>query len=170
MSHLPHSQPCHHRPALDRQTWPQIDDGAGWQEDGVIARPVGHYADLRKRYSRNTAVIGSGPTIMLPGFVNGHHHVGLTPVQLARPTCPLELWVQSPHGGVVTRNRTLSRTRSYSAFRDDRVRASPRCSTSTAGLPGTFSEWKPRPEQVIRAYEISACGCPTAYRCSIKTG
>jgi len=71
--------------ALDRQTWQQIDDGAVLQEDGVIAA-VGTYADLRKRYP-NTAVIGSGDEIMLPGFVNGHHHVGLTRCSSARPTC-----------------------------------------------------------------------------------
>src|SRR6266702_8483288 len=69
--------------ALDRQAWQQIDDGAVLQQDGVIAA-VGTYADLRKRYP-DTAVIGSGNEIMLPDFVNGHHHVGLTPVQLGSP-------------------------------------------------------------------------------------
>src|SRR5258706_13286954 len=87
--------------AIDRQSWEQIDDGAVLQEDGVIAA-VGTYADLRKRYP-NTAVIGSGNEIMLPGFVNGHHHVGLTPVQLGSPDRPLEL-------GFITRmgTRTLN--------------------------------------------------------------
>jgi hypothetical protein len=30
-------------------------------------------------------VIGSGNEVMLPGFVNGYHHIGLTPVQLGSP-------------------------------------------------------------------------------------
>lgn len=31
--------------------------------------------------------------VMLPGFVNSHHHVGLTPLQLGTPDLPLELWI-----------------------------------------------------------------------------
>src|SRR5712672_3051745 len=38
------------------------------------------------------SVIGTGNEILLPGFVNGHHHIGLTPVQLGSPDMPLELW------------------------------------------------------------------------------
>jgi len=30
--------------------------------------------------------------VLLPGFVNAHHHVGMTPVQLGSPDMPLELW------------------------------------------------------------------------------
>ena len=30
--------------------------------------------------------------MMLPGFVNAHHHVGLTPLQLGSPDHALELW------------------------------------------------------------------------------
>ena len=37
-------------------------------------------------------VLGSPDDIVLPGFVNGHHHVGLTPVQLGSRDEPLELW------------------------------------------------------------------------------
>ena len=31
----------------------------------------------------------------MPGFVNSHHHVGLTPFQLGSPDHPLELWFAS---------------------------------------------------------------------------
>ncbi len=61
----------------------------------------------------NTAVIGTGNEILLPGFVNGHHHVGLTPVQLGSPDMPLELWFVTR---MVTRNLNLYLDTLYSAF------------------------------------------------------
>ena len=64
----------------DRLSWNEIKDGAVLQEDGVIAA-VGTYDDLRAKHP-TVPVIGNGKEILLPGFVNGHHHVGLTPVQL----------------------------------------------------------------------------------------
>src|SRR5262245_56627163 len=45
-----------------------------------------HSADL---------VVGSPDDVVLPGLVNGHHHVGLTPFQLGSPDYPLELWFAS---------------------------------------------------------------------------
>jgi len=99
--------------ALDHQTWQQINDGAVLQEDGVIAA-VGTYADLRKRYP-NTAVIGSGNEIMLPGFVNGHHHVGLTRCSSARPTCRWNCGFNHPHGDAQSQHlfstRSIRRSR-----------------------------------------------------------
>src|SRR3979411_450420 len=97
--------------ALDRQKWEQIDDGAVLQEDGVIVK-VGTYPDLSRRYP-DTAVIGSGNEIMLPGFVNGHHHIGLTPVQLGSPDMPLELWFVTR---LVMRSVDLYLDTLYSAF------------------------------------------------------
>ena len=67
-----------------------VHDGAIVQEDGVIVA-IGPYDDLQRRY-RDTPVIGTGAEILLPGFVNAHHHVGLTPLQLGSPDMPLELW------------------------------------------------------------------------------
>ena len=74
--------------AIDRRHWEEVADGAILQEDGVIVA-TGTYEALRKRYP-NVAVLGSGKEILLPGFVNGHHHVGLTPVQLGSPDMPLD--------------------------------------------------------------------------------
>src|SRR6202041_3025020 len=74
----------------DRFTWNEIKDGAVLQEDGVIVA-VGTYDELHRKYP-TAPVIGTGNEILLPGFVNGHHHVGLTPVQLGSPDMPLELW------------------------------------------------------------------------------
>ena len=76
--------------ALDRHTWNEIPDGAVLQQDGTITA-IGTYADLHRQHP-DVPVIGTGQDILLPGFINGHHHVGLTPVQLGSPDMPLELW------------------------------------------------------------------------------
>src|SRR5258708_37157551 len=78
----------------DRFTWNEIKDGAVLQEDGVIVA-VGTYDDLSAKHP-TVPVIGTGKEILLPGFVNGHHHVGLTPVQLGSPAMPLEPWFVTP--------------------------------------------------------------------------
>src|SRR5229473_6520999 len=39
--------------------------------------------------------LGSPDTVLMPGFVNSHHHVGLTPLQLGSPDHALELWFAS---------------------------------------------------------------------------
>ena len=75
---------------LSASTWEEIADGALIQEDGVITE-IGTYDDLRRKHP-HFPVVGSGREVMLPGFVNAHHHVGLTPVQLGSPDMPLELW------------------------------------------------------------------------------
>ena len=82
--------------SLDRHTWEQVEEGAVLQEDGTITE-VGIFADLQRRYP-TVDVIGSGNEILLPGFVNAHHHVGLTPVQLGSPDMPLELLVRHEDG------------------------------------------------------------------------
>ncbi|MEM7527089.1 MAG: amidohydrolase family protein [Pseudomonadota bacterium] len=73
-----------------RHAWNQVDDGAVLVEDGKI-RAVGPFADIQAAHP-TLPVHGTGRQVLLPGFVNGHHHVGLTPVQLGSPDMPLELW------------------------------------------------------------------------------
>jgi hypothetical protein len=68
----------------------QIDDGAALQPDGTIVG-LGSFADLRC-LNPDVPVIGSGEEVVLAGFVNGHRHGGLTPVELGAPDMPLELW------------------------------------------------------------------------------
>jgi 5-methylthioadenosine/S-adenosylhomocysteine deaminase len=70
-----------------------LSDAAVMQEHGRIVA-IGPYAALRARYPA-AEVVGSGDHVVLPGFVNGHHHVGLTPFQLGSPDHPLELWFAS---------------------------------------------------------------------------
>src|SRR5205085_2381258 len=95
----------------DRLSWNEIKDGAVLQEDGVIVA-VGTYDELHRKYP-TAPVIGTGKEVLLPGFVNGHHHVGLTPVQLGSPDMPLELWFITR---LVIRNVDLYLDTLYSAF------------------------------------------------------
>lgn len=70
-----------------------LEDGAILQRDGVIIE-VGPLAEIERRHPEAKAY-GSGDQVMLPGFVNSHHHVGLTPLQLGSPDHALELWFAS---------------------------------------------------------------------------
>ena len=67
-----------------------VDDGAVFQRDGTIV-DVGSFADISARHQADE-VLGSFDHVVLPGFVNAHHHVGLTPLQLGSLDQPLELW------------------------------------------------------------------------------
>ena len=67
-----------------------ISDGAVFQRDGEIVE-VGTYDDLKVRHPA-VEVIGSSNYVVMPGLVNDHFHVGLTPFQLGAPDLPLELW------------------------------------------------------------------------------
>jgi len=85
----------------------------------------------------------------LPGFVNGHHHVGLTPVQLGSPDMPLELWFITR---MVTRNLNIYLDTLYSAF--EMIASGITTVQHIHGwMPGTLSEVEAKAEQVIRAYE-----------------
>src|SRR5262245_46059772 len=70
-----------------------IEDGAIFQQDGTIV-DVGTYDDLVAQYQPDV-VFGSDQHVVMPGFVNSHHHVGLTPFQLGSSDYPLELWFAS---------------------------------------------------------------------------
>ena len=68
-----------------------VSDGAVLQRDGVIIE-VGDYRDLRARHPA-AELIGGPNYVVMPGLVNDHFHVGLTPFQLGTPDLPLELWI-----------------------------------------------------------------------------
>ena len=131
---------------LDRHRWEEIDDGAVLADDGLIAA-VGTYDDLSRRYP-DAPVIGSGNEIMLPAFVNGHHHIGLTPVQLGSPDMPLELWFITR---MVARNLNLYLDTLYSAF--EMIGSGITTVQHIHGwLPGPLAEVEARSQEVIRAY------------------
>ena len=109
---------------------------------------TGTYEALKKRYP-NTPVLGTGKEILLPGFVNGHHHVGLTPVQLGSPDMPLELWFITR---LVTRNLNVYLDTLYSAF--EMIASGITTVQHIHGwLPGKIAEVEGKANDVIRAYE-----------------
>src|SRR2546426_5951434 len=61
-----------------------IEDGAVVHRDGTILA-VGPYAALAQHYQPDET-FGSAEHVVMPGLVNSHHHVGLTPFQLGRRT------------------------------------------------------------------------------------
>ena len=62
-----------------------VADGAVLQRNGQI-EAVGDYQELRRQHP-DAEVIGSGNHIVMPGLVNDHFHVGLTPSRWEPPTC-----------------------------------------------------------------------------------
>ncbi len=144
--------------AIDRATCEEVADGAVLQEDGVILE-TGTYEDFARRFP-TTPVIGSGNEVMLPGFVNAHHHVGLTPIQLGSPDMPLELWFATR---IVSRNVDRYLDTLYSAF--EMISSGITTVQHIYGdIPGTLEEVEAGSEEVLRAYKdvgmrVSYCYC-----------
>ena len=59
--------------------------------DGEIVE-VGDFHDLRARHP-DVEVIGGTNFVVMPGLVNDHFHVGLSPFQMGAPDLPLEMWM-----------------------------------------------------------------------------
>ena len=74
----------------DRHTPIIHDNAAVLVREGIIVE-VDDPASLRAKAPEAT-VYRYPRHVMLPGFVNSHHHVGLTPLQLGSPDHALELW------------------------------------------------------------------------------
>lgn len=133
--------------AIDRQRWNEIADGALVQEDGVVTE-IGTYAELSRKHP-NLPVIGNGGEIVVPGFVNGHHHVGLTPVQLGSPDMPLELWFVTR---MVSRNLNFYLDTLYSAF--EMIGSGVTTVQHLHGwLPGNLAQVDKGADEIVRAYE-----------------
>jgi 5-methylthioadenosine/S-adenosylhomocysteine deaminase len=49
-------------------------------------------ADALRRAHPDASLIGGRGRVLIPGLINAHHHVGLTPFQLGARDMPLELW------------------------------------------------------------------------------
>ncbi len=67
-----------------------LDDAALAYEDGVVLA-VGPKAEVTETYP-DASVTAYSNHMIIPGLVNSHHHLGLTPLQLGAPDYPLELW------------------------------------------------------------------------------
>lgn len=95
----------------DRHTPVIHEDGALLARDGKVAA-VGSLTEMRK-LAPDAPVTDYPNHVMLPGFVNSHHHVGMTPLQLGSPDLPLELWFA---GRLPARRLDLYLDTLYSAF------------------------------------------------------
>lgn len=69
------------------------EDAAILIEAGKV-NSIGPAATLRAAHPDLVSLGGRGKLVM-PGLINAHHHVGLTPFQLGSPDYPLELWFAS---------------------------------------------------------------------------
>ena len=67
-----------------------LENSAALVQDGII-NEIGPTVELRQKY-QNVPEIGGNGMVAMPGFINAHHHVGLTPFQLGARDQPLELW------------------------------------------------------------------------------
>ena len=123
----------------------RMDDAAVLVRDGTIV-DIGPIRDLRA--PDDAEVIGGDDFVVLPGFVNAHHHVGLTPLQLGAPDLPLELWANYRMGA---RRVDFHLDTLYSAF--ELVRSGVTTVQHLhSRVPGGVEEVAAGAREVIRAY------------------
>ena len=67
-----------------------VENGAIAHEDGLILA-TGTAAEIRAAYP-HAEETRYGHHLVMPGLVNSHHHLGVTPLQHGAPDYPLELW------------------------------------------------------------------------------
>jgi len=132
--------------SVDDNTVETIENGGVLQVDGRIAE-IGPFHEISARHP-GVEVIGGPWALVTPGFVNTHHHVGVTPIQLGSPDLPLELWLthQLRHKGVDPYLDTL-----YSAFE---LVASGVTAVQHLGrmMPAPVTGWRDAANAVIDAY------------------
>ena len=139
-------------------------DAAILVEDGSI-REIGDADTLAAANPRPKSSAAPGSSA-IPGLVNAHHHVGLTPLQLGSPDHPLELWFASRLAlrDVDPRLDTL-----YSAFE--------MIASGVTTVQHLHSRAPGGPEAVLAAARkrdrapiaTSACGHPIRSRCATRT-
>ena len=122
-----------------------LDDAAVYQENGTIVE-VGSFADLSAKYQPDE-VLGSERQVVLPGFVDAHHHVGLTPFQLGSPDHPLELWFASRYAA---RTVDFYLDTLYSAF--EHLESGVTTVHHLTSRLGPASDWSAAAEKVVNAY------------------
>jgi cytosine/adenosine deaminase-related metal-dependent hydrolase len=124
-----------------------IEDGALVQRDGTILE-IGPYQDLAPKYQPDD-IFGSEAYVVMPGFVNSHHHVGLTPFQLGSPDYALELWFASR---MAARHVDPYLDTLYSAF--EMIESGITTVQHLHGVRiGPVSRVQAAAEQVLRAYD-----------------
>ena len=134
-------------------------------ERGVIVA-VGPSAALRRDHPDAREIGGRG-RVAIPGLVNAHHHVGLTPFQLGARDQPLELWFPER---LVMRDIDPRLDTLYSAFE---MIASGRNNGPASSQPGagvTAKRFLPAPMGSSARMWSSACGRPIPSRSATRIG
>ena len=133
--------------AISRTKAEIIEDGAVFVDDGTII-DVGTYQELSAKYEPDK-MLGSAHHVVMPGFVNSHHHVGLTPFQLGSLDYPLELWFASR---LSARQVDFYLDTLYSAF--EMVESGITTVQHIHGwLPGPATLWPEITDKILKAYE-----------------
>ncbi|MBE9079186.1 amidohydrolase family protein [Romeria aff. gracilis LEGE 07310] len=146
---------------LNRSEAQIIEDGAVFQRDGKIV-DIGAYQELSSKYQPDT-VLGSAHHVVMPGFVNSHHHVGLTPFQLGSLDYPLELWFASR---LSARKVDFYLDTLYSAF--EMIESGITTVQHIHGwLPGPALKWPAIAEKILKAYED--IGMRVSYCFAVRT-
>ena len=134
--------------------------GAVLVEHGMV-QAVGRFADLAARHP-DARPSGSARSAVIPGLVNAHHHVGLTPLQLGSPDLPLELWFGSR---LALRDVPLFEDTLFSAFE---MIASGVTTVQHlhSRAPGTPDDVLGAAREVVRAYR--AIGMRASYSMALR--
>lgn len=145
---------------LDRHTPALVDDGALAHQDGRVLA-VGPAAQIRAAYP-GAAEVRYPQHMMLPGFVNSHHHVGLTPLQLGSPDYALELWFGSR---LSARDVDPYLDTLYSAF--EMIASGVTCVQHIHGwIPGAYEQVHAASTAVLQAYR--AIGMRASYCFAVR--
>jgi cytosine/adenosine deaminase-related metal-dependent hydrolase len=75
---------------VGRGAWEMLENAAVLHSDGIIGA-VGDFRSLKDQHP-DADITGDGTQVLLPGLINAHHHVGLTPLQLGVSDDALELY------------------------------------------------------------------------------
>ena len=123
-----------------------LADAAILVEDGKIAE-IGPASDLTARHP-DLPREGGAEMIALPGFVNSHHHFGITPLMSGVPFAPLEFWLPRFRAmrGVGHRLETL-----YSAI-EMLESGTTTVHHINSGLVGTPDSWETATDAILAAY------------------
>ncbi len=73
---------------------PVVHENAAAVIEGGRISEIGSFEDMRRTHS-DAPVVGGANAAVIPGLINAHHHIGLTPLQLGSEDHPLELWFAS---------------------------------------------------------------------------
>ncbi|SLN56469.1 amidohydrolase family protein [Roseisalinus antarcticus] len=123
-----------------------VRDGAILCIDGKIAQ-IGPWEEIRAA-NPDVTVLGDGDALVIPGLVDAHHHIGMTPIQLGSPDLPLELWLTHQW-----------RARAVPPYLDALVSGFEHVASGVTAVqhlgrmrPAPVSAWPDEAGEVIRAY------------------